>query len=149
MIRLQLNKKRKLTVKMRKLVKKRDAIRRELAFHTIDMKGYGKRLLRFTKKQSVYEFYKVMSSLRRAQKFLDEVANLKFDAHLRNFGTDFEQAKKHIKSCYYQKREVKLKAAKYKRLFDLPYDKIHGCGIDYEKLFGHRDQYKQRYKTLK
>ena len=48
---------------------------------------------------------------------LDDVANVRFDAHLRNFGVDFEQAKLRIRHCYYERRSIKIKTQKYSRLF--------------------------------
>ena len=73
-------------VKRRKISKKREILRKELAHHIKQMRGEGKRIKDYTNQHIQYEFYKVMCSWRRVQRFIDDVFNLKFDAHLRNFG---------------------------------------------------------------
>ena len=50
MIRMQTNKEKNLYIKIRKLAKRRDALSRELAKHNKDMKGYGKKIQRYTKR---------------------------------------------------------------------------------------------------
>ena len=90
-----------------------------------------------------------MKEWRGVQKILDDVNNLKFDAHLRNFGNDFDMAKKQIQHCYFQKRLLKKKALKYQCLFDLPEENMIHAGINPHTLRSKREQFKQRYCTLK
>lgn len=123
-----------LREKRRKIFHKREALKKELSHFEHSMKGVGAKIEKYKQPQAVYEFFKVMKSLRRVQRFIDETANLKYDAHLRNFGEEFEQAKLRIKDCTTEKKALKKKAKKYSTLFDMPVEEIKAHGIRPEKL---------------
>ena len=91
-------------IKRRKISKRREVLRKELDNHVKMMRGEAKRIRNYSKRQVVFEFFKVMSSWRRVAKFIDDVANLKFDTHLRNFKSDdLVKAKKQIKHLHFEK----------------------------------------------
>lgn len=89
-------------------------MRKELDNHVQMMKGEAKRIKNYSTRHVIFEFFKVMSSWRRVLKFLDDVANLKFDAHLRNIKSDdLMKAKKQIKHLHFEKQQIKIKMRKY------------------------------------
>ena len=62
------------------------------------MKGEGKRLQDSSREQIVFAFFRTQRMLAEVQKMMKQVSNLKFDVHLKNFGSDFERALSRIKS---------------------------------------------------
>lgn len=122
---------------------------KELAVHEQLVKGQGRRIMNYTRRHAQFEFHKVMGQWRRAHKCLDDAHNIKFLASLRNFGNDFEMAKKQIKHCYLEKQELNKKAVKYQVLFNLPTDEMVEAGISPAMLRLKREQFKHRFLTLK
>ena len=86
----------------------------ELKKHILAMKGEGKRLKNYSKRIIDIEFDQVIDSWRKYLRFFNDVTNLKFDPHLRNFGHEFGEAKKRIKHIFLEQRELKVKAMRYK-----------------------------------
>lgn len=106
------------------------------------MAGEGKRLEKYSKKQATYEFFSALLQYRQVQKILQDVANLKFDAHLRNFGENFDRALVRIKSCNLERQAIKKKKEKYGALWDLPDAESKVRGMNRTKLKGYYWQFR-------
>ena len=79
----------------------------------------GARLQIYPKKFVVYEYFRAQRMLQKVQNMLDNTVNMKFDAHLRNNGDEFDQALLRIKSCSLEKEAIQQKTEKYRFLWDL------------------------------
>ena len=90
-----------------------------------------------------------MNSLRRAQRLINDAHNVKFDAHLKNFGETFEQALLRIKDCNLEKKSIKSKFMKYDKLFSMGIEQMKMNGISPTNLLKIKMQFKQRFMTLK
>lgn len=77
------------------------------------------------------------------------LTNYKYQAHLRNHGADFEVAKRRIKQITLQQHELRVKAKRYRKLFEASGRDLAWMGINEKTVQRHRDQYKQRHCTLK
>jgi hypothetical protein len=73
---------------------------------------------------------------------IDDASNVKFDAHLKNFGDAFDQAKLRIKQCNLEKYSIKSKFKKYDSLFSMSIDQMKAHGIAPSNLLKIRMQFR-------